>query len=350
MRLSLVLCVSTLLLPSLAQAVRCGDVNSPLRFTERLSERSGVRVMAFNLMNLFDKVGAFDQKQPYQFVKRPGQDTEARPKTPEQQAKLAEPFHDMKPDFVIVTEVESVTAMQNYAKNNLRDAYDSFVIEGNDGRGIDIGLIARKGLKVEVESRTNKDVVWHDPVTNQDIKLFSRDLPVWIIKDAATKKPVLALVGMHAKSKRDRDGDPESNIWRTAQMAGGAKIIETLSKELGEDVPLLWGGDFNTDVQVSKEVAPIKSLFQDAFDVAKRSLPKANRATHTYHPKEGATSAKQMDTIFVRNSNADLVEQAKIYRYKDEYGQVKAIPNSFQQREKNPSDHFPVLVDLRLEK
>jgi hypothetical protein len=254
MRWPMLLSVSALLLSPSVYALRCGDVNSPLRFTERLSDRNGVRVMAFNLMNLFDKVGGYDQPKPFQFVKRSGGDQEARAKTPEQERGLAEPFHDTKPDFAIVTEVENIQALQKYTNKNLRDAYDSFLIEGNDERGIDIGLIVKKGLKVEVESRSNKDVMWNDPVTKQQVKLFSRDLPVWIIKDATTKKPVLALVGMHAKSKRDRDGDPESNIWRTAQMNGSAKIIETLSKELGEDIPLLWGGDFNTDVQTSSEV------------------------------------------------------------------------------------------------
>lgn len=359
MRPSILLSFSTLVAVSIygpsSYGVRCGDVNSPLRFTERLADKSGTRVMAFNLMNLMDKVGAYDQTKPYQFVKRKesynkkGEKMDARPKTEAEQTALAEPFHDTKPDFAIVTEVENIHALQTYTQKNLRDAYDSFLIEGNDPRGIDIGLIVKKGLKVEVESRTNKDQMWHDPVTNQDIKLFSRDLPVWIIKDAQTKKPMLALVGMHAKSKRNRDGDQESNIWRTAQMKGAAKIIENLSKELGEDIPLLWGGDFNTDVQTSKEVQPIKALFKDSFDVARRTLPTNKRITHTFHPQNGPTDAKQMDAIFVRNTDSQKIEQANIYRYKDTNGKTMDIPQSYHQREMQPSDHFPVIVDLKFQ-
>lgn len=339
---------SVLWAPS-AQAIRCSDVHSPLRFTERLSEKKGVRVMAYNLMNLMDKVGGYDQTQPFQFTKRPGQGNDAAPKTPKQQQELAEAFHEERPDFVIATEVESVNALKEYSNKNLREAYDSYLTEGNDPRGIDIGLLVKKGLKVEVESRTNKQVMWNDPVTKTSIPLFSRDLPVWIIKDAKTKKPLMALVGMHAKSKRNRDGDTESNIWRTAQMQKGAEIVNELAKELGPDVPLLWGGDFNTDIQTSHEVAPIKSSFRDSFDAAKKSIAPNFRITHTYHPKQGPADAKQMDAIFVRQSDANKIEQAHIYRYRDAEGRVKAIPKTFQQREQNPSDHFPVVVDLRLE-
>lgn len=344
--LSTLLAISILSIP--AAAVRCQEAHSPLRFTESLVDKKGARVMAYNLMNLMDKVGGFDQNQPFQFSKKKGQGNDPQPKTPKQQQELAEAFHEERPDFAIVTEVESVNALRDYAKRNLRDAYDSFLIEGNDPRGIDIGLLVKKGLKVEVESRTSKDVKWDDPVTNTSIPLFSRDLPIWIIKDAATHKPLMALVGMHAKSKRNRDGDPESNIWRTAQMAKGAEIVNELAKELGPDVPLLWGGDFNTNLQGSGEIAPIKSLFKDSFDVAKKTIAPNFRITHTFHPKQGPSDAKQMDGIFVRPSDSNKIEQAHIYRYRDAEGQIKAIPKTFQQREQNPSDHFPVVVDLRL--
>lgn len=345
--LSALVAISIISSPSLA-GLRCRDAHSPLRFTEKLSEKSGARVMAYNLMNLMDRVGGYDQNQPFKMKKRPGEANDPKPKTPKQQQELAEAFHEERPDFAIVTEVESVNALKEYAQKNLRDAYDSYLTEGNDPRGIDIGLLVKKGLKVEVESRTSKDVMWNDPVTKTSIPLFSRDLPIWIIKDAATHKPLMALVGMHAKSKRNRDGDPESNIWRTAQMAEGAKIVNELGKELGPEVPLLWGGDFNTNLQGSAEIGPIKSQFKDTFDVAKKTITPNFRVTHTFHPKNGPTDAKQMDGIFVRPVDANRVEQAHIYRYRDSEGRIKAIPKTYQQREQNPSDHFPVVVDIRL--
>ena len=342
------LAMTALFLAPLAHGqVRCADVHSPLKITEKLADKNGARVMAYNLMNLFDHVGAFDQKQAFKMTKRKdsGKD-EPRPKTLKQQQELAEAFHEMNADFAIVTEVENINALKTYTKKNLRDAYDSYLTEGNDPRGIDIGLLVKKGLKVKIESRTHKSEMWNDPVTQQSIPLFSRDLPIWIAKDAASGKTMMALVGMHSKSKRDRDGDPESKIWRSAQIEKGAEIVENLSKELGKDVPVLWGGDFNTDLVKSPEAAPIKKVFRDVLDVAQKTKNASPRVTHTFHPRNGGTDAKQMDGIFVNLDSTGQVLQAQIYRYKDESGQTKAIPKSFGQREQNPSDHFPVVVDI----
>jgi hypothetical protein len=83
--------------------------------------------------------------------------------------------------------------------------------------------------------------------------------------------------------------------------------------------------------------------------VAKKAPPANKRVTHTFH-QGGSTSAKQMDAIFVRNAESDQIMSAKIYRYRDDNGVVKGIPQSYREREMNPSDHFPVVVDMSLNK
>ena len=307
-------------------------------------------LMTYNMKNVFMSVGKYeveaieggDKAAPtLKRVKK----SEGKFKSPEEVRGVQDVLLDVRPDFVVVQEVESLVSLKALVGNR----YKAFLLEGNDSRGIDIGFLVRADIKADVEIRTHKSRTWFDPVQQRQVPVFSRDLPVLILRDHAGGKPVLILVGNHGKSKRDRPNDPESRKLRTAQYEEAAEIVKELEKEFGSDVPLALAGDFNTDVVSAPEMNPLRRILKSAFDRARlRVTPEGKRITHSYFPFEGQPKYTQMDDILVNGSLADRIIKTLVYRYRFGDGSERPLPRSYREREKLPSDHYPVwtLLDL----
>jgi endonuclease/exonuclease/phosphatase family metal-dependent hydrolase len=134
---------------------------------------------------------------------------------------------------------------------------------------------------------------------------------------------------------------------RTAQMKAIADIVVGYQKQYGANVPVVVGGDFNNDVRMCPEVEPIRAIMMDPFDVKGiRGLP---RMTHTFHPRGGRSSFHQLDALFVTPGLQDNVVSIETYRYKDADGNELPLPQTFNERARNPSDHFPLTLTLSTE-
>jgi hypothetical protein len=314
-------------------------------FYSTLADHRQIRIMSYNFLNLENYKGKHIFEEPFKYKQLEGQKYEARARENKFRDQQAQIIQEINPDFIIAEEVDGLSSMKNFSRALLDKEFDSLLISGNDPRGIDIGLFFRIGLEVNIEHFSHKDLIWFDPITKCSINLFSRDLPIWIVRDKRSGEVLLILAGMHSKSKRDRDRDKESFFWRSAQIKEAVKIIKNLSEEFS-DVPLVWGGDFNTDFN-AREMKPAHTYFEDAFDVAEVSVPKSNRVTHSYFPYQGKAEYQQLDGFFVLNAN---VLNAQIFRYRDENGKIKAIPKNIEERKLNPSDHFPIYLDLAQKK
>jgi hypothetical protein len=260
---------------------------------------------------------------------------------------------DEYPDLMIATEIESQQALEHLASKGLKDKYKSYLIEGNDSRGIDIGFLVKVDLPFFIEQQTHKDMLW--PLDGRQVRIFSRDVPALLLSKSKGEKPFLIVLGNHAKSKRDGDGDPLSNKLRTAQYEAMAKIITEYQKQF-PNTPIVLGGDFNTQVNTAREVQPILPLVKSGFLLADESpvagrqiTPPAERITHTYHPGSGLPAVKQqLDDIKITPGTVKVLE-ARVVRYKDQYGNLMPIPDTYDQRSKQPSDHFPVTVTISTE-
>lgn len=310
-------------------------------FYSTLADQRQFRVMSYNFFNLEKYKGKHILEEPFKYKQMDGAQFEARARENEFREQQAQIIKEINPDFIISEEVDDLPSMKNFSRVLLENEFDSLLISGNDPRGIDIGLFVRTGLDVAIEHITHKNLTWFDPSTGRSIKLFTRDLPVWIIKDKSTNEVLLILAGMHSKSKRDRYGDHESQLWRSAQIKKATQILKVLAEKYPV-VPLIWGGDFNTDIQ-AKEMKPAHAVFEDAFDVAEITVPKAKRITHSYFPYNGRAQFQQLDGFFALNAR---VLNAQIFLYRDENGNIKPVPSNIDERNKNPSDHFPIYIDI----
>lgn len=303
---------------------------------------------SYNVENLFEQVGKHvpDPANPGKLKKI----SDAKPKP--EWALRAEGRIILENDLDIVTlaEVENIAALQAFNDQHLEGKYNVHLIEGNDERGIDIAFLVKKDLPFNIEQRSHKEETWVDPVLGGGPKLlFSRDLTSLVVRAPGKSQPLFVLFGTHYKSKRNRDGrDPESIIMRTAQVQRTAEIMARYRKEFGADVPMMIAGDFNGAVA---EEAAYKPLFgatglADSFDAAPIPSTNEERITHTFHPRGEPAHYAQMDAVLVSKSLRGAVQNAKVYRYKNPDGTVRAIPKTYEERELNPSDHFPLLVTL----
>lgn len=328
-----------------ADAPRPADPVPGAAVPRSLASIKTLRIGTYNVLNLFQKVGKHERRADGSFeqVSGPVDKEEA---SREAQARV---IREEGLDVVVLEEVENIAALEQFNQEHLGGQYRAFLIEGNDERGIDIAFLVKKDLPFEVEQRSRKGETWQDPALGgRTVPLFSRDLTSLVLRAPGRAQPLAVLFGTHMKSKRDRPGDPESGIQRAAQAKRTAEILAETREEFGPGVPLLVAGDFNGDLMHGPELRPLFELagLVDGFDAAPEKTAPQDRVSHTYHPRDGAAQAHQMDGVLIDKAWSKLVQRTRAYRYKDEQGREKPVPHTYAERSLNPSDHFPVILDL----
>ncbi len=289
-----------------------------------------VRIGTYNILNLFEHLQN-DQNNPTKNHERRLGNTAA--------------IREMNADFQLLVEVENLAALQTFNKDYLNNDYVPFVIDGNDTRGIDVALLVKKNLRIEIEYRSHK---------NYAGKVFSRDSPVALIFDLDSNgkraaSPQLAIMLVHQKSKRtDPDKEDQTAQVRKAQAMASIAIIDLIKAEFQNEFPVMIGGDFNTAVHTSAETRPYFDYgFKDSLDMIANPLPQNQRDTHYYFSPTGEMHAEQIDALLVFSEN-DIVTEAAIYQTRDKNGNAMPAPKSFEEREQRPSDHLPIGIEIQI--
>ena len=245
-------------------------------------------------------------------------------------------------NIVNTLDADIVAFEEVYDFNSLKvidpSKYTPLMILGNDNQR-NIGFGVKSDLPLYVEMETHKTVTWFDKDAKQQALLFSRDLPVILLRTAPDRDPAYIVVGNHGKSKRDRPNDKESVDLRTAQYQQAQKIIEDYQTRFPKAV-ILMAGDFNADVNNGPEVAPIRNLMKSPFDI--KNIPQEQRITEIYFNDQEQAEFSQLDNIFISANGAAQVLSIRVVPYYDQQGREKPYPKSFQERQQNDSDHYPV--------
>ena len=305
------------------------------------------RLATYNVENFFAYVGKHERTGPTALTRV----SDTKPKPEWETDYIARIIaEEVKADSVAVQEVEGENTIDVFSKRKMKGLYDGIVTEGNDQRGIKNGILHSTKYGFRLEVRTNAHRTWRDPAEGHRVqKLFARDVTVIITYIPGFAMPVVIEGIIHSKSKRDRPGDRESNMWREAEHDELGVIADELMVEFqkffGKDIPLLFRGDANADMLDPNTMKALRKRgYRDVLDVM--GVPVSQRITHTYHPRGGATHKQQMDTIMLSPALQKLVRGAGVHRYKDRSGNPLPIPESYQDRERQPSDHFLVWADL----
>ena len=317
---------------------------------ENFAKEKILTVTTYNVLNLKQMVGRYEPDI------NTGKRVKTKPEKEKSQSQIdgvAEAIKELNPDILFLQEVEGEASLANFAEHDLQSQWRPLLINGNDSRGIHIGVLVKKTIPLKFEYVSHRDEPFSSE-SHPDLKrVFSRDFPVLIARSPKGGEPLFILAGVHGKSKRSENNqDPESREIRTAQAERMVEIIKYYQQKYPK-TPILIMGDFNAEVHSEPEYEALRSFnLKDALDLTPNALPVGDpgRITHTFHPNGGSTKASQLDSILLVPPHENIVLKAGVFRYKNEDGSIKPIPKTYAEREKNPSDHYPLWTELDLQK
>lgn len=160
-------------------------------------------------------------------------------------------IRDVDADIMVVIEAENRIALKDFnddiLKTNLQgEPYDEvMVIDGNDRRGIDVGIMTKNGYKIGLMRSHVHDKIDEDTFT------FSRDCPEYEV--TTPENEVIYVLPNHFKSKFGGN-DPKSKYKRLKQSEKVKEIYLRLISEGKNYVVIL--GDLN-DTPNSNELEPL---------------------------------------------------------------------------------------------
>ena len=260
-------------------------------------------------------------------------------KKPEATKKLAERIKALDVDVLAVQEVESIEALDEFVDTQglKRAGYKHLVlVEGNDDRLIDVGVISRLpiGSVTSWRHRTYKNRPKERPV-------FSRDLLEVDILSENRQRLLLTIYVNHLKSKlaKNTKEKRDGNLRRKRQ----AETISTIIGERPPPGPFIVLGDLNdgpgtTRLKALRDMGLVDALTDPdetggPYPVNDPNPPQTKAWTHRFRA-EGRTDYELFDQIWLSRDLAAKQTGAFIQRRTSRGGDA--------------TDHDPAVVVLRL--
>lgn len=273
-------------------------------------------------------------------------------------SELAKAAKEIDADVYVIQEVSRIEALRHFVKKYLDNEYE-IISEWSNTPGSQIGFLVKKSLDADFELRSHKDITYtqRHGIYRVGEHVFVRDLPALYLRQKdgsntrASDDPDLVVLGAHFKSKLKTRGDPGSAIKREDEAQMTAVIVQQINRRFNGQVPIVLGGDFNTEIMESKETQSLRFVLKDSLALMGSKLTEDQKVTHTWHPKDGV-HAQQIDGLLVNEAMSKKLVDAHVYHYRDSSGkektysldsQTKIYPLSYKQRSTNPSDHMPII-------
>lgn len=269
-------------------------------------------------------------------------------KDPDETAVIANRIRDvMNCDILAVQEVEHIEILKKFNRNNLNNMYPHVaLIEGNDPRMIDVGLLS----KYPLGPITSHQTTVHPDDPGQ--RVFGRDLVQVEVMDNNGDK-MLTVYNTHLKSHFvpfDQDpvaGAASANARRKRQAE---MISEIISKQERAGGKFALVGDMN-DPEDSSDIAPMLTVdgqqmvnaLENAVETrppkpetaGQGNGPTSSQWTHRFNPSGPETPRYELfDHIWVSPALAPKIQSAHIDRRTKHGG--------------NGSDHDPAWVVLEI--
>ena len=266
-------------------------------------------------------------------------------------------LRDGRADVVCLQEVESMRGLRAFHDRYLRrmtelDYPHSILIEGNDGRHIDVAVMSRFPLERIV---THQALRWDELQLDKPKiveaardRILKRDCLEVHVQAGEKALPIFVCHFKSMSPEREK-----TRPWREAEATAVRRIVE---KRFADPAAADWvvAGDLNDYNEVDGEPDPYHALAPlldggFAVDIVKRIADAKDRWTHFY-PE--ARAYRQLDYVLLSPALARKNKEAipAILRpglpYRAERYQGPRYPRIGWDRPK-ASDHCPVVVDLR---
>jgi len=211
------------------------------------------------------RVGTYNVKDMFDDVDDPGKSDDIG--TDESRLRaIAEIILESECDILAMQEVENIDVLQDFNRDYLDGSYsDVILIEGNDPRGIDVGVLSKFRIS---GVRSYRDREFAEGFTGSTIK-FSRDLLAVSFIDSRGDE--WSLLTTHLKSGRGG----HNSIRRTSQADEVAKIVREggYVNSFGRGLTILAG-----DLNAQPWADDLDSLADVPFSDPGRDFP--SRRTH----------------------------------------------------------------------
>jgi endonuclease/exonuclease/phosphatase family metal-dependent hydrolase len=335
-----------------------------------------IRICTFNVENLFSRYKFVDEKftgvkyEEYVHpiglasIKNRTGAIKRKEITDVQRKNTALAILEHKPDILCVQEVESMAALRIFNQMYMKNYYAyTMVIDGNDPRGIDVGVMITKELADKVtalrshcyDATDATKPVLHGTQKNTFLTknaVFSRDCLE--VEMDLQGKPITLLVN-HLKAQ---DRSPQSSgPRRLAQAKRVAQIVQ--QNQSNGRLPIVLG-DLNIDIVQKNYDDSLKPLFQNTpnlYDaIAEKVTAAQDRWTHFQERKDkkgkpSGGTVSRLDYILLDEGLKNNVSAVHINRK----GLSTACKQYTGARYKGvagegteASDHCPVVVELLL--
>jgi endonuclease/exonuclease/phosphatase family metal-dependent hydrolase len=252
----------------------------------------------------------------------------------------AQVIHDVNPDVIGIIEVEGRIALRDFSNILLPDVSGTpfahvMLIDGNDDRGIDVGIMLRNGYQIE-------SIRSHVDDTDAHGTIFSRDCPEYRVITPLGNR--LTILVNHLKSK-GFGSQSTSNAKRRRQAQRVAKIYQDLTAAGETNIVVL--GDFND----TPDSAPLKPLLKDTnlkdiFTLTGKFVSDGRPGTFG----NGAAGDK-LDYILLSPTLVDKVTSAGVFRkgvWGGVHGDLFPHFDTITSANEAASDHAAIFVDLNL--
>lgn len=250
-------------------------------------------------------------------------------------------INDLAPDVLAVVEAEDRMTLQrfNHQENLLDDRFDHvMLIDGNDDRGIDVGLMTMDGFDIG-------DMRSHVDAADDVGVVFSRDCPEYEVAVPGSDERITLLVN-HFKSQSGGGGAK-----RARQAAEVRRIVDRLVGE-GRHVVVL--GDLNEGQSSDGDDSP---NFADLFSPGGPLLDCYALPGFDLGPRPGTFQScshrNRLDYVLISRSLESSFRGGQIYR-RGLWGDRKTRPTLWEtypeinRSGQQASDHAAVAIDLEL--
>lgn len=231
------------------------------------------------------------------------------------------------PDVLVLPEVENRQILERLRKEYLSELgyQPALLLEGQDMRGIDVGLLTRLEVKSPPQLH---NIPFHDipeEFTTKTRGILQVDLQTAQGQD-------LTVFGVHFPSQRQP----------TMMRKQGMEALRDLTKALPTDRLVIAAGDFNI---IPSEEAELNGVLADGWTSAHRSSCKGCKGTHYYGPKKEWSF---LDMIWI-HAPEDAWNVTNAWVPSEAPGQKRTdgTPNRFSPKHgAGVSDHFPLAATL----
>ncbi len=247
---------------------------------------------------------------------------------------------DVNADILAVVEAEDRVALERFNDDVLKGVanfvYDSIMlIDGNDDRGIDVGLMTAKKHQIDIMRSHVEDV-------DAKGEIFSRDCPEYFVTTPGGVS-VLVIVN-HFKSK-GHGSQATSNEKRERQAKRVRKIYDQRRSEGVKNIVVL--GDFN-DTPESDPLAPLLKQGSDLKDVSVHPAFVNDGRPGTFG---NGTKSQKIDYLLLSPALFSKVTSAGVNRkgvWGGTNGTLWPILPTITKKVQAASDHAAIWADINI--